>query len=302
MTAQASELILERWIGRLCNHITQLCHGIHLAEQTHSRLAVPPHDGLLETRGFDFTGGRPCQTTLTGDFFYPDREPLCDVPLGWNERRRILRTYIRPLLPERLFPDVGEDGLVIHIRSGDIFGKPAGDVENAGRLASVPILGWLRRQWRERRAFIHPNFVQPPLPFYRRVIDSRPWSRVRIVAQDEKNPVIPELLRSYGSIEFQPRDLETDISLLLAARNLAVGYGTFGVTWALLSSHLEGIFSPLVPALFGELRPGDLDGVRVQSYRFEGYIPHGQWKATEAQRQLMLTLAERNVVAVEASR
>ncbi|MEM9905556.1 MAG: hypothetical protein AAF921_11095 [Cyanobacteria bacterium P01_D01_bin.44] len=341
-------LIIEGWAGRLCNNMTQLCHAIYLAEQTCSLLEIPPHDGLLETKNFDFTQGEKprkggyeqYRKVICSYFFWFSSGVMGIKDPDWNARRHILKTYVRPMLPKRLFPNAGKDELVIYIRSGDIFNPAAKKARlKPGQAAALsttdgPLHRWwlrlktgklggaatsmgispLRRWWRlmqrlvrqqpkkKPRNRVNPNFVQPPLSFYKQIIESRRWSRIRIVAQDLENPVIPELLSTYSHIKFEQRDLEIDIATLLAAQHLVIGYGTFGITWALLSDHLKSLYCPSMPEqAFGELQPGEIEGVEIYAFKFKNYIPLGQWKATDNQKHLMLTHQVEDVIAVGRS-
>ena len=300
------KLIIDRWAGRLCNNMTQLCNAIYLAEQTRSQLEVPKHDGWLQVQDFDFSEGAPCPNTIAGAFFElneQDEVASQGSSPDWNERMRVLKQYVRPMLPENLFPERGEDELALHIRSGDVFNRAAKDTADGGAIGIAAITGPLLRLYRRLKLGhrAHPNFVQPPLSYYTQIIESHPWSRISIVAEDDENPVIPELLRRYDNVEFQPGDLKSDVTKLLAARHVVIGYGTFGIIWALLSDHIQSLYSPFVPALaLGELRCDDIDDCAVHSYQFNNYIPIGQWDASDEQRQLMLTHPTSDVVEMGA--
>ena len=105
-----------------------------------------------------------------------------------------------------------------------------------------------------------------------------------------------ELLKKYKKIEFQLQDLESDIKTMLGAKNLVIGYGTFGVTWALLSSHLEALYCPLNPEyIFGALEEGDISHFETHTYEFQNYIPIGEWRSTKKQNQFMLEYKVENI-------
>jgi hypothetical protein len=293
-----NHIILEKWVGGLCNNIVQLCHAVYLTEKTHSRLEVLPHCGLLETHDFDFSSGEKCQETISDHFFWLYPEIFGTKHLDWNIRRKVLKRHIRPMLPARLFPKTGAEGLVIHVRSGDIFKrKPSIKVFKE---AANPLCGLKRVFTGAHR--VHPLFVQPPLAFYKQIIESQLWPYVLIIAQDTGNPIIHALQQAYSNVEFQLRNIESDIAALLSARNLVFGYGTFGITWALLSDHLQSLYCPAVPDLvFGPLHPGDIDDVDVHTFNFKNYIPSGQWKATAGQKRLMLKYKKKNIVSLSST-
>ncbi len=286
---------IANWAGRLCNNIVQLCHAISYAERTHSYLSVPPHD-LLQTYDIDFTTGSSSQDVLVDDFFWLNPQLFEAKYLEWNERRRILKTYIQAMLPSQLLPQTPQAGLVIHIRSGDIFQRLS--AAEVFQQAQNPLRGVVRLIRGTHR--VNAAFVQPPLAFYLSIIESQPWSQVTLVSEDLKNPVIQALRQAHPTIQFQLQDLEADIATLLAASHLVIGYGSFGMTWALLSEHLQSLYCPVVPAqVFGEVRPGNIEALDVHSFQFNNYISANCWRATAAQKQLMLTYDARNIVLVQ---
>jgi len=91
--------------------------------------------------------------------------------------------------------------LYIHMRSGDIFHKP----------------GW---KW--------SNFyIPPPLIFYNNAIRERSWRDIYIICEDGKNPCLSALLNKYPHIKWRQQSLVEDIKLILGARNIVYGGGTF---------------------------------------------------------------------------
>ena len=91
--------------------------------------------------------------------------------------------------------------LYIHMRSGDIFHKP----------------GW---KW--------SNFyIPPPLIYYNNAITERSWREIYIICEDAKNPCLSALLNKYPQIKWRQQSLVEDIKLILGARNIVYGGGTF---------------------------------------------------------------------------
>lgn len=293
-----NRIVIKRWFGRLCNNIVQLCHAIYLAESTCSYLEVLPHPGLLKTHDFDFTNGEPTQETIVHQFYWMDENLFNGKTLDWNVRRTILKRYIRPMLPKTLFPDTSQDGLTIYIRSGDIF-KPVPVMKILKKAPNLRV--GLKRIFYGKRG-ICPEFVQPPLAYYKRIIESKPWPRITLIAEDTENPNIHALLEAYDNIEFQQRSLEEDITALLSAQNLVISYGTFGITWALLSNHIQSLYCPLLPIkTYGQLYPEDISNLSVYPFDFKNYIPIGTWRATAKQKRLMLRYESSNILAVGSS-
>lgn len=271
----SKHLILERWENRLCNNITQICHAIHAARKTGSRLELPAHPGMIATRNFDFSAGQALSETLRDPFFMLRPERIGIKAVSWENRRRTLIQDVKPLLPATLFPERADDGLVLYIRSGDVFVST------------------------QR---IHGRYVQPPLSFYTYIINSRAWSGIRIVAEDTYNPVIPALLAKFPQIRFSPGSLEEDIRALLAAKHVAIGYGSFGITWALMSAHIRTLYTPhlIEHTVFGRIWPGDLSDIDVHTFRFRRYLHRG-WRADPEQLALMLAHQERDMIVMRVA-
>ena len=112
---------------------------------------------------------------------------------------------------------LGSKTLVIHLRGGDVFG---------GREA--------------------PEYGQPPLGFYVKVLTHRAWRQVVIVHEDHRNPVLQGLLdycRGEG-IPARPVSgtLRDDLAVLLSAENLVASRGTFGPAVVGLSLHAKNVY------------------------------------------------------------
>jgi hypothetical protein len=112
---------------------------------------------------------------------------------------------------------LGSKTLVIHLRGGDVFG---------GREA--------------------PEYGQPPLGFYVKVLTHRVWDRVIIVHEDDRNPVLQGLLdycRSKGiSARTVSGTLRDDLAVLLSAEHLVASRGTFGPAIVGLSRRAKNVY------------------------------------------------------------
>jgi hypothetical protein len=167
------------------------------------------------------------------------------------------------------------DTLVIHIRSGDVFGERP-----------------------------HPSLGQPPLSFYEKVlVHSRPQN-VLLVYEDDLNPVIPKLQAHLESLSItysvHSGGLRSDLQLLLSARQLVTGKGTFGQALLVLSPHIERWYA------FGEGKERFPTSRRRSvvsiTDRDGGYAaPLGCWENSPNQRDLMLKYSASNLVLTERS-
>ena len=160
--------------------------------------------------------------------------------------------------------DPGKQWLTIHLRSGDVFGS---------RNAS--------------------GYGQPPLAFYRLVIQAKDWGGVTLVYQDTSNPVVLELEKFCKAQGFrvilQTGTILEDLRVLLGAKNLVAGRGTFIPGIAGLSSECRRIYffedkCNMVPQKSG------IEFIKVidkgQVYRVE--VLSNNWNNTPQQRQLMI--------------
>lgn len=267
-------IVLGVWC-RFGNAVTQLVNAASYAGRFGaSRILAPPgHDLFLPSGrigGISFETGsiadlRPGETALVGRLY--QCRALAERPSP-EARYAVARAQIVPLLRPDLFvpdPRVGDDDVVAHLRSGDVFDRP------------------------------DPNrtYGQPPLAFYLSAVLARPSRRVWLVYENQANPVIPALatrLRALGvDVVEQSASLAEDLRVMLSARRLVIGYGT-------LTNAVVAMSSRLVEAhLFGHQRdvrpPGstialsrwvDRDG------RFIDAVQRRNWHNTAAQRQLLL--------------
>jgi hypothetical protein len=202
---------------------------------------------------------------LDGDFHY--RRQFGNVFAGFDREAQyeLCQNWLRPLLQ---FPHVvsppADDELVIHLRSGDIFG-------------SQP----------------HPNYRQPPLSFYQSVIQflkPRGIDRVCLVYEDRGNPCIAALETWLELVRLpfrsQSGTVEEDIAFLLQAKHLVFGTGTFGFGICLLAGSIETIHAFDQWGLYENLP--NINTLRLAQDIDSGYIPKNGWTNSPEQRNLML--------------
>ncbi|MER2219611.1 coagulation factor 5 8 type domain-containing protein [Methylobacterium brachiatum] len=212
---------------------------------------------------------------LSGMFFDTPFQPLVAArdPLPMRE---IVHSYIRPVfngLPA-VFPAKPEDQLIIHIRSGDIFST-----------------------------WIDPNYPQPPLAFYRMVIERlRREGRIRsvkLVFENRANPVIPALeayIAGAGlALTTQSGTLVDDVAAIADGRYLVFGFGSFGPGVCHVSARVEQVF------YFSCNWPQGFQSIETVGQAIEvrdvggGYMKIGDWANSEAQRRLMIEYPAENL-------
>ena len=110
-------------------------------------------------------------------------------------RLNLIKDEIKKNLPK---VEINPDDLYIHIRSGDIF-----------------------------RPGHHPFYAQPPLCFYKNIINNFKFNNIYIIAENKNNPVIDKLLKQFPNIIYKQQDLSIDIAYLSNCYNLVASVSSF---------------------------------------------------------------------------
>jgi hypothetical protein len=245
-------LLISHWQGRLGNNILQLLRAIVLSIQKKDGLIVfPPHNMLTITQ-IETSKIRENNKTID-TFFNLKKFGLDDVePYIFKE---LFTQYIKPIFKVKNSSQSSNNGLYIHLRSGDTF-------------SSMP----------------HPAYVPPPLYYYKKI--SKNFNEVTIIAEDEKHPCTNEM-EKISNIKMSYNSLENDIITLSTAENLAIGFGTFGFLIYLINPNLKKLFIPRY--CLDELPKGNWGNDIVLSIiDLPNYIKVGEWKNTAEQRKRML--------------
>lgn len=229
-------LRINEWYGRLGNNLIQLVRIIHSGIK-HNALVVYPDHQLLENKIIDFHNLSDNQIDIDfrDTFFYKNKYYTNDIHP--YEYKLILDKYIYPIikqvsLPDEITPD--KNDLVISIRSGDIFSPSF--FKNGG----------------------HCGYIQPPLSFYKTIIEKNKFDRIFLVAEDRRNPVINLLIELYQNIipiindndhninidkcAFINHSTIYDLSILLKAYNLILPNGTWGTMIASLNKNIKNVY------------------------------------------------------------
>lgn len=127
-------------------------------------------------------------------------------------RVEIFRNQILQNLP-KIF--VSSNDLQIYIRSGDIF---------------------------ERTSTSLGAYSQPPLCFYKNIINNFKFENIYIISENKNNPVIEQLMIQYPKIVFNINSLKYDMSILINAYNIVGAFSTFLKTLVLLNDNLKNFW------------------------------------------------------------
>jgi len=266
---------VSHWSGRLGNNIQQVANCIMKAELSHDTFYQKLSHEVIKKFIFNF-GTEELPQENSGRFY--SWEPLihCEKGIleGGNEigvtkeyvyqnMRRVCRNYILHHLDVPNIEIIGDDTIVMHLRSGD----------NYHRVFDPPT-----------------NYVPNPLIYYLNLIDS--FDKCILVTEpDRENPIVHELMK-IDKVKVQSMDVRTDFATLLSAKNLALsGVGTFAMAAALCSKNIENLYTTDL-LLTEHLNYSMLfnTDINVHVMELENYIPVFPcgWKNTEEQRKFIL--------------
>jgi hypothetical protein len=268
---------------RFANSIMQITNAVTIAKSLGAkRLYFPGFWYLKEgvyhcSSGLEITNSDkndPCpdEIILAGIFLkMAALHRLCSISLNPRKVMRELRAFLTFDLNA---PPYRTNDLVIHIRSGDIFSAP------------------------------HRHYGQPPISFYKKIVRSRNWETVRVVFENDLNPVIAPLLEWLPShcnetiaISGQLKD---DLEVLLRARNLVSGRSTFVPSICALTRNLRNVYywheKPFDS--WGNRKVNKL-GIIDTSGAYRHAICSGNWTNSAEQRQMMLDYPETSLSLCE---
>ena len=222
--APLTHLRLTQWL-KFGNSVEQLHHLFYLAKTYNVNQIVLPPSKVFQARALgEFnltTAGSDDSATLglglTGLFYY--LEPFC-LRRPTESLLESAQRYVRPLLSgvlQETDSRVKKGDLVLHFRSGDVFRHPVA------------------------------HYGQPPLAYYLAAVERERPDRVWLVFEDRANPCIEAAdawLRKHDiEVAIQSGSLVEDLRVLLSARRLVIGQGTFGSSVAMLSTHLSRLYT-----------------------------------------------------------
>ena len=264
---------VSHWSGRLGNNIQQVANCIVAAEF----LGVSMEQKLShEIIGkFHLSFGEK-ENERSGRFY--SWEPLVHCEHGcyeggneigverdliYKKMNGICKSYISPhlILPEKEV--LGNDTIVMHLRSGD----------NYHRIFDPPT-----------------NYIPNPLVFYLNLIES--FDRCILITEpDKENPLVHEL-EKIDKVQIQSSTVADDFATLMNAKNIALsGVGTFAMAAALCSKHITNLYTTNL-LLTEHLNYTMLMGtpVNVHVMELENYLPvfPCSWKNSEEQRQFIM--------------
>ena len=262
---------ISQWCGRFGNNIQQISNAIFYCKENEFDF-ISPDNSLINSFNIKF-GDIYCPSKLY--FFHipsqigngiPDYI-VGDIDKLRSDRRVICRDIIYNFLKIDFnkIVDLGEDVIVLHIRSGDIFSR---------KNYYCPVVS---------------NYLQNPLSYYINIIKG--YREVIVVTEDYENPVI-SVLEKYENVEVRILSESQSIELILSSRNIVTsGVSSFGIACVLLSRNIKRLYCSnlyLDEVLnYKNFIDGDVE-VIVSNIDQDRYIEWDEWLNTDEQRKLMI--------------
>ena len=259
---------LPKWFGRFGNNIQQLSNALYYCEKNKIHFDMAPHP-LIEDIVLPFG-----ETRMPGDenqwsYFYFLRGEECNFP-GENlevlnfQRKLICEKYIYPKLKiDHSKVEEPFDGLVIHLRAGDVFSNP------------------------------HSHYVQNPLMYYTELIKKYYIGNAIVVAEDNSHPLLSIFTRL--NIPILQLSEQDSLEVLLSAEAIATsGVGSYGIAAALCSRNLKKLFCTnlwLDEGLNPTMLKDHLDVFCMDIDEYK-YIKKGDWKITNETIHKLLSYTE----------
>jgi len=257
-------LIISSWYGRLGNNVLQLIRAIYFAQvHGYSQIVFPIHN-MLESRCIYLSEIPDSKEPIRDIFFYLNHLGLGDpTPIVM---KKIFQQYISDIFRVKCLEETFENNKIhFHIRGGDIFSDPRP----------------------------HPWYVQPPLSYYTKIMAE--YDKTTLVCEDKLNPCISKLMElGLDDIEYVSKTTIEDLSLLCNAKNVAIGYSSFGFLVYLINTQMKNFY---LPSYFAEHSFGcssveewvdEEFSTKIHIIHISNYIKLGNWKNTVEQRRLMI--------------
>jgi len=256
-------IIINKWYGRLGNNIMQLIKVIQIGLYYNWNIIIPKHNffnkkyiiinkNIKNNKKFKLC-------TSPKDFFIIDYKIFDKQIFNKNIKQTI--SILKDLFIIKEYYKFNKDDLLIHIRSGDQFSN------NKGK--------------------IHRNYIQPPLDYYKNILNNNNFNNIFIISEDYKNPITNKLLELYPKINFKVQTLKEDIKLILGAKNIIDSYGTFIPSLIIFSDNIKNIYKVNYQQNSFLCKNKEIK-VNVLDYsKYQSKI--GNWTCSNTQIKLMLT-------------
>jgi hypothetical protein len=269
---QKKAVKIKNWNGRLGNNIIQTLQAVQYALKYNANIVILPR-GIFNgyqaygkyLKGTEIninpTSLKKNTKIIAHNMFWHEYREGGDAREDLDEYASKAVPYAKKIwsLPS-LGVALGGDVLVMHIRGDDIF----------------------KNKWK------NPFYVTPPLAYYQKIIDEGNWNQVRIISGDDLNPCLNVLVNQYDHVTWNKGTLDQDMSVLLAARNVATSFGSFAHSLVTFSDNLEKLWQPSQNNEFYNIRLYRPD-IEIETIDLDEYYRlQRPWNYTDEQKERML--------------
>jgi len=145
--------------------------------------------------------------------FCVQRMPYLLTPsIIWPEiRLGLIKTELMKNLPKI---ETSRKDLYIHIRSGDIY----------------------------KHYLPHCSYTQPPLCFYRSIINYKKYRNIYLISENDRSPIIKKLIEEFPFIILNYTSIEHDLSVLINSYNLVGSVSSFVQVCLILNDKIENYY------------------------------------------------------------
>lgn len=204
---------INSWFGRNGNNIIQLINCVHYSFYINDlhHINFPKHSlfkrNIIENKEKEIKNyNRRLIKTDKNNFFYARHMGFTLSP---KQMREIAQKYLVDITTLNLN---NIEDITIHIRGGDsITGSTI--------------------------------FYQPPLKFYKLILDKYEDKNIKLMYEDKNNPCVDEL-NKLSNVEIQSKSIKEDIEKLCSGKVMVLSFSTFSLMVFYLSKNVEEIYLP----------------------------------------------------------
>lgn len=282
-------LLINNWVGRLGNNIIQLKNCIQIAlYYNYEKISIPYHQyfnttiinidqikKVTDVKIYEYTNidknifiernknnieNNEKIISDINNFFYQSKIKNIDINV-FNLNIDLTIYILKKIFLIKGKYNFGENDVVIHIRSGDIFNNNQ-----------------------------HHQYIMPPLSYYTNILNNNNFNKIYLIAEDKLNPVINKLLELYPNILFKINTLCEDIEILLSSKNIIESFGSFTKTLLLLSDNVINIYKPSYQEFLLENSEKYKKNIlHIYNTDLTDYVDKiKKWKNTPEQKKLMI--------------
>ena len=133
---------------------------------------------------------------------------------------------------------------------------------------------------------MEPNYSQPPLCFYQKIINYNKFNDIIILSNGHQNPVVDELLKLYPKIKYLEGTIEIAIAIIVYAFNFVMPMSTFPRYLLWLNNNLRNLY--IYEIGFYHFRKSNYTiHIMKPSQKYLQVMNH-KWNNTKEQLNLML--------------